>query len=331
MQLLSLRGNKLSGDIPTFIGNLSQLFELELDLNKFQGNIPPSIGNCQKLQYIDLSHNKLRGTIPIEVFNLSSLSILLNLSQNSLSGSLPREVGMLKNIGRLDVSGNHLSGNIPITIGECISLEYLLFQGNSFIGTIPSSLASLKGLRYLDLSRNRLSGLIPYVMQNISVLEHLNVSFNMLEGQVPTEGVFGNATQLDIFGNNKLCGGISKLHLPPCPNKGWKHANHHNFKLIAVIVSVVSFLLILSSIITIFWMRKSNKKSSFDSSPIDQLAKVSYQDLHRGTDGFSARNLIGSGSFGSVYRGVIASEDNVVAVKVLNLQKKAARKSFFVE
>ncbi|CAJ2646908.1 unnamed protein product [Trifolium pratense] len=244
MQLLSLRGNKLSGDIPTFIGNLSQLFELELDLNKFQGNIPPSIGNCQKLQYIDLSHNKLRGTIPIEVFNLSSLSILLNLSRNSLSGSLPREVGMLKNIGRLDVSGNHLSGNIPITIGECISLEYLLFQGNSFIGTIPSSLASLKGLRYLDLSRNRLSGLIPYVMQNISVLEHLNVSFNMLEGQVPTEGVFGNATQLDIFGNNKLCGGISKLHLPPCPNKGWKHANHHNFKLIAVIVSVPSNVLL---------------------------------------------------------------------------------------
>jgi hypothetical protein len=48
-------------------------------------------------------------------------------------------------------------------------------------------------------------------MQNISVLEHLNVSFNMLEGEVPTNGVFGNATQVEMIGNNKLCGGISLI------------------------------------------------------------------------------------------------------------------------
>jgi hypothetical protein len=204
-----------------------------------EGNIPSSIGNCQKLQYLNLSHNNLKGTIPLEIFNL--LSILLGLSHNSLSGSLPSEVGMLKNIGKLDVSENHLSGGIPITIGECISLEYLLLQGNSFNGTIPSTLASLKGLRYLGLSRNRLSGSIPYVMQNIRVLEHLNVSFNMLEGKVPTHGVFGNETQVAITGNNKLCGGISKLHLPPCPIMGRKLAKHHKLRLIAVILSVISF------------------------------------------------------------------------------------------
>ncbi|CAJ2646915.1 unnamed protein product [Trifolium pratense] len=153
----------------------------------------------------------------------------------------------------------------------------------------------------------------------------------MLEGEVPTDGIFGNATQVAIIGNNKLCGGISQLHLPPCLIKGRKHAKHHKFRLIAVIVGVVSFLLILSFIITIYWMRKRNLKRHFDSPTIDQLAKVSYQDLHRGTDGFSPRNLIGSGSFGSVYKGNLVSEDNVVAVKVLNLQKKGARKSFFIE
>jgi Leucine-rich repeat (LRR) protein len=161
---------------------------------------------------------------------------------------------MLKNIDFLDVSDNLLSGNIPVTIGECISLEYLLLQGNSFNGTIPSSLASLKGLRYLDLSRNQLYGPIPDVMQNISSLEYLNVSFNMLEGEVPTGGVFGNATRVAMIGNNKLCGGISQLHLPPCPIKGRKHTKNHNYKLIAVLVTVVSFLLILSFIITIYWM-----------------------------------------------------------------------------
>ncbi|RHN73596.1 putative protein kinase RLK-Pelle-LRR-XII-1 family [Medicago truncatula] len=331
MQRLHLEENKLSGDIPPFIGNLSQLYDLELDHNMFQGIIPPSLGNCQNLQYLDLSHNKLRGTIPVEVLNLFSLSILLNLSHNSLSGTLPREVSMLKNIEELDVSENHLSGDIPREIGECISLEYIHLQRNSFNGTIPSSLASLKGLRYLDLSRNQLSGSIPDGMQNISFLEYLNVSFNMLEGEVPTNGVFGNATQIEVIGNKKLCGGISHLHLPPCPIKGRKHAKQHKFRLIAVIVSVVSFILILSFIITIYMMRKRNQKRSFDSPTIDQLAKVSYQELHVGTDGFSDRNMIGSGSFGSVYRGNIVSEDNVVAVKVLNLHKKGAHKSFVVE
>ena len=78
-------------------------------------------------------------------------------------------------------------------------------------------------------------------------------------------------------------------------------------------------------------MRKRNQNRSFDSQTIDQLAKVSYQELHRGTDGFCDRNLIGSGCFGSVYIANLVSEDNVVAVKVLNLQKKGAHKSFVVE
>ncbi|KAK2373565.1 putative LRR receptor serine/threonine-protein kinase [Trifolium repens] len=331
IQVLRLLGNNLSGVIPSSIGNLSQLFGLGLDGNMFEGNIPPNIGNCQKLQYLTLSQNNLKGVIPLEIFNISSLSNILDLSQNSLSGSLPKEVGMLKNIDFLDVSENKLSADIPETIGECISLEYLYLDDNSFRGIIPSSLASLKGLQSLDLSRNQLSGAIPKNLQNITFLQYFNVSFNMLEGEVPTDGVFGNATQIAIIGNNKLCGGISQLHLPPCLIKGRKHTKHHKFRLIAVIVGVVSFLLILSFIITMYWMRKRNQKRSFDSPTIDQLAKVSYQDLHRGTDGFSTRNFIGSGSFGSVYKGNLVSEDNGVAIKVLNLQKKGARKSFFVE
>ncbi|XP_058777595.1 probable LRR receptor-like serine/threonine-protein kinase At3g47570 [Vicia villosa] len=330
IQLLSLAGNRLSGDIPVFIGNLSQLYQLELEENMLEGYIPPSIGNCQMLQYLTLSQNNLTGVIPSEIFSIPSLTNLLNLSLNSLSGSLPKEVGMLKNINDLDVSMNHLSGDIPETIGQCSSLENLRLQGNSFNGTIPSSLASLKGLRYLDLSSNQLYGAIPEVMQNISGLEYLNVSFNMLEGEVPTDGVFGNATQIALIGNIKLCGGISKLHLPPCPIKSEKHTKHHKLRLVAVIVSVVSFL-ILSFIITIYFMKKRNKKQPSDSPTTDHQAKVSYQELYQGTDGFSTKNLVGSGSFGSVYKGNLVSEDNVVAVKVLNLQKKGAHKSFIVE
>ncbi|OIV92920.1 hypothetical protein TanjilG_20582 [Lupinus angustifolius] len=332
IQLLDLNGNKLSGDIPASLGNLSQLFSLDLSQNMFQGNIPPTIGNCQKLQFLDLSQNNLVGSIPSEIFSISSLTNLLNLSQNLFSGNLSDEVGRLKNIEQLDISGNHLSGDIPGAIGECLSLDHLYLQGNSFSGIIPSSLDSLKGLQRLDLSRNNLSGSIPEGLQNITVLEYLNVSFNMLDGEVPTEGVFQNSSRFSITGNSKLCGGITKLKLPPCPAKGTKHEKHYNFKkLIAVLVCVVAFLLILSLSLTLCWMRKRNKKPFSDLPTIDQLVKVSYQNLHNGTDGFSAKNLIGSGNFGFVFKGTLESENKVVAIKVLNLQKKGAHKSFIAE
>ena len=53
--------------------------------------------------------------------------------------------------------------------------------------------------------------------------------------------------------------------------------------------------------------------------------------LHQATNGFSLNNLIGSGSFGSVYKGVLEQHERLVAIKVLNLQTKGAPKSFMAE
>ena len=41
--------------------------------------------------------------------------------------------------------------------------------------------------------------------------------------------------------------------------------------------------------------------------------------------------MIGSGRFGSDYKGVLNQEEMLVAVKVLNLQTKGATESFIVE
>ncbi|MED6142933.1 hypothetical protein PIB30_002223 [Stylosanthes scabra] len=320
MESLELSGNKFSGEIPAFIGNLSQMYFLNLADNMFEGSIPSSIANCQKLQHLDFYKNNLNGTIPSEIFSISSFTTLLDLSQNLFSGNLSDEVGKLKNLNYLTVSENNLVGNIPASIGECLSLEFLELQGNLFSGTIPSSLVSLKGLRGLDISRNHLSGSIPEGLQNIS-LDYLDISFNMLDGQVPTGGVFGNVSEFAMIGNNKLCGGVSELHLPPCPSK-----RHRNFRLIVVVFCVCAFLFFLSLFLTIYWMRKRSKKISSDGSPtINQLAKVSYQSLYNGTNGFSEENLIGSGSFGSVYKGTLELEGSVVIVAIKIIKGKSSR------
>ncbi|MCI05987.1 kinase-like protein, partial [Trifolium medium] len=106
------------------------------------------------------------------------------------------------------------------------------------------------------------------------------------------EGVFGNVRRLAVTGNNKLCGGIPGLHLQSCPIRGLKHAKHYKIKLIVVILSVISILLMMIIILTIYCMRKRNHKQYSDSPTTNPLAKVSYPDLHNGTDGFSPSNLL---------------------------------------
>ncbi|XP_021729736.1 probable LRR receptor-like serine/threonine-protein kinase At3g47570 [Chenopodium quinoa] len=47
------------------------------------------------------------------------------------------------------------------------------------------------------------------------------------------------------------------------------------------------------------------------------------------TDGFSSRNLLGSGTSGSVFKGIL--DGKTVAIKVLNLQQRGGSKSFMAE
>ncbi|KAK4594910.1 hypothetical protein RGQ29_018589 [Quercus rubra] len=330
MQGLYLTGNKLSGKIPSSIGNLTQLAVLNLAQNDLEGSIPLSIGACQNLQNLDVAENYLSGVIPQQVFQIFSLSLLLNLSHNSFSGKLPVEVGSLKNINSMDVSKNNFSGEIPTTIGNCLSLVYLGLQGNSFNGTIPSSMAFLKVLEYLDVSQNNLSGLIPKGLEKLLFLKYLNISFNNIEGEVPTGGVFKNVTAISVIGNNKLCGGIPQLQLTTCPVVTKSTKSFTSIVTITIICVVVCILLV-SSFLALYWRKGSKKKPSSIVSKMDLLPTVSYKMLHQATNGFSPDNLIGFGSFGSVYKGALDQEERFVAIKVLNLQNKDASKSFMAE
>ncbi|XP_042497627.1 probable LRR receptor-like serine/threonine-protein kinase At3g47570 [Macadamia integrifolia] len=188
------------------------------------------------------------------------------------------------------------------------------------------------GLQVLDLSINNLSGQIPKDLGKLPALRSLNLSFNNLEGEVPIEGIFGSASAISVNGNDKLCGGIVELQLPKCTIHGsMKREKSHAFKMVFEIAGVVIGLLLRSSFLTLYWMRKSRSKPS--STPLigDKLLKLSYRELFQATGGFSSTNFIGSGSFGSVYKGIIDQDETIVAVKVLNLQHPRVDKSFMTE
>ncbi|KAM7462659.1 hypothetical protein LguiA_030780 [Lonicera macranthoides] len=329
LQLFHLNKNRLCGQIPTSLGNLSFLSKLFLQDNKFEGTIPSRLGNCKNLIMLDLSQNNLSGRIPKELFSASAI-FELNLSQNHLVGPVPSQVSNLKNLVQLDASENRLSGEIPAELGRCSGLVNLYLRGNFFEGSIPPSFKSLRSVQKLDISSNNLSGIVPIFLVNFS-LEGLNLSFNNFEGELPTNGVFANLSVISVVGNNGLCGGISALQLPRCKTRTLKERGVSRFHIILISGGCLLLIASMVSLFIICWLKKKKLKQSSGSFPTESFLTVSYGDLLKATDGFSLTNLIGVGSFGSVYKGILDQEKKMVAVKVLNLQQQGASKSFMAE
>ncbi|XP_028770488.1 putative receptor-like protein kinase At3g47110 [Neltuma alba] len=331
---LYLNGNKFSGTIPSSLGNLTSLTRLFMEENNFEGGIPLSLGNCQKLLVLSLYNNNLNGTIPKSVIGISSLSVYLDVSNNVLTGPLPDEVGNLHNLAQLVLSNNKFSGVIPSSIGKCVSLERLHLQGNLFKGEIPQSLEGLRGLEDIDLSRNNLSGTIPKFLSKFKALKHLNLSYNDLDGEVPKAGIFINATSTSVYGNSKLCGGIPEFNLSTCTaRKASSSGKYLALKVLIPLACTLALVLLFSCFIAYFFVLKRTRRR-LEANAIttkDFNSEISYSELASCTGGFSQNNLIGSGSFGSVYKGTLASNGTYVAVKVLNLQQRGASRSFIDE
>ncbi|XP_006663536.1 receptor kinase-like protein Xa21 [Oryza brachyantha] len=334
LNTLSVPKNKISGLIPLAIGNLTELSSLELQGNAFSGEIPSTIANLTNLLTLNLARNNFTGSIPRSLFNIISLSKILDLSHNNLEGSIPQEIGHLINLVEFHAESNKLSGEIPPSLGECQLLQNFYLQNNFINGTIPSVLSQLKGLENLDLSNNKLSGQIPSLLGNISMLSYLNLSFNNFVGEVPIFGVFSNITTISIQGNDKLCGGIPTLHLPPC-SSGLREKRHKFLVIPIVVISLVAILVIFSLLYKYLSRRKKNKTQTPSTTSMEGHPLISFSQLARATEWFSTTNLLGSGTFGSVYKGKLVSQTDesaeYIAVKVLKLQTPGALKSFVAE
>ncbi|CAI0443954.1 unnamed protein product [Linum tenue] len=324
---LGVAFNSLAGEVPLQLCNLINLQLLSIPFNNLSGNFPSCFGNASSLQTISAAR---------KILNLPDLSRVLDLSRNRLSGRIPEEVGSLVNLGRLDLSNNVLSGSIPLSIGRCVRLENLNLMGNLFQGSIPSSLRTLKGLALLDLSRNNLSGKIPDFLQDFSSLLMLNLSYNHFQGALSMQGVFRNSTTTLIAGNKELCGGMPEFGLPKCLTERSKKGGLNT--IVKIIISTVSCFLGLTVLVSFLYycLLRKNIKDPEAPSPFTgyTLLGPTYHNLLQGTDGFSPANLLGVGSYGSVYKGLIAIDDAnkiFVAVKVLNLHHYRAFKSFVAE
>ncbi|KAH7512735.1 hypothetical protein FEM48_Zijuj12G0122000 [Ziziphus jujuba var. spinosa] len=129
--------------------------EVRIDGNRITGSIPSFIGNWTKLKRLRISD--LTGsavmTLP-DLKNVTKLKILI-LRNCSLSGSIPDYIGQNMNyLGTLDLSFNNLTGEIPVTLKDLgTGKQKHVFLTNNSLSKVDWSWIT-SGDRNWDLSYN---------------------------------------------------------------------------------------------------------------------------------------------------------------------------------
>jgi serine/threonine protein kinase len=93
-------------------------------------------------------------------------------------------------------------------------------------------------------------------------------------------------------------------------------------------IPIFGFLSLILLVYLLLPVKKMPRIYSSLNSIGDNFIKVSYNDLGQATSNFSESNLVGRGSYGTVYRGKLNESKMEMAVKVFNLQMGGAEKSF---
>ncbi|XP_042059245.1 receptor kinase-like protein Xa21 [Salvia splendens] len=322
LEALYLEINKLEGRIPSHLCHMTRLGDLYLSNNMLSGEVPSCLGEMTSLRRIFLDSNRFIRSLP----NLWKLIDLwsLNFSNNMLTGQIPPEIQNIKVLVDLDLSSNQFSGDIPSSLGEAESLETLSLAHNNLQGSIPPSLQNLRGLLSLNLSNNNLSGSIPSSLETLRYLKQFDVSRNRLEGEIPTGGCFSNMSASSFMQNSALCG-VSRFEVPPC--RGVRRGKQIKYVLVAVVFAAAAVA------IWFVLRRRGNRvnEHNHEMSVVLAWRRVSYRELLEATDGFSQVNLLGRGSFGSVFKGILPPDGLTVAVKVFNEELEKSFSSFEVE
>lgn len=161
-------------ELPSTIGDMKSLRNLNISNNSKLTIIPDSIRNLTELRNLSLSCNSLT-QIPDIFDNLPHLEYLY-LPYNSVS-QLPNSLQYLHNLVSLDLNFNALT-DIRI-ICNLTELRKLALYANN-LEIIPIEIGNLTKLRELHLSFNKIK-LLPWQIGNLRNLHKLMLQGNELE------------------------------------------------------------------------------------------------------------------------------------------------------
>ena len=222
---LDLGANRLNGEIPTELGDLSNLKLLYLSDNNLTGALPQSLTGISGLESFRF-HNNSGLCAPIDEAFQTWLHGIAEIYGSSCApeDSLEDREVLVQLYNALDGENWNNNANwlteLPIrqwhgVINDASGrVTRLLLESNGLAGEIPKELGSLSNLKRLELGNNDLTGEIPRELGNLSDLETLLLLGSTsrltggLSGGIPKE--LGTLSKLEALNLkfNQLAGEI---------------------------------------------------------------------------------------------------------------------------
>ncbi|XP_009798183.1 probable LRR receptor-like serine/threonine-protein kinase RFK1 isoform X1 [Nicotiana sylvestris] len=224
LSFISVLVNRLSGEIPKELGNITSLTYINLEGNQFSGIIPSELGKLINLKTLILSSNQLEGELPTSLSGLVNLTDF-RISDNNVSGPIPDFIQNWKQLAKLELHASGLEGPIPSGISllnmltdlrisdingpmqefpplnNMTGLVILVLRNCNLSGVIPGYIWQLKTIQTFDVSFNKLVGTIPDDISARTMLKFVFLSGNMLSGNVP-DSILKNGINVDLSYNN---------------------------------------------------------------------------------------------------------------------------------
>ncbi|KAG0565247.1 hypothetical protein KC19_8G176000 [Ceratodon purpureus] len=352
LQTLDLSRNKLDGEIAGSLLDVPPgLQKVNMSWNKFGGALQQNMFlNKKSLSQVDFSNNHFNGSLP----NFSPSVTLIDFSNNSFSGVLPNFT-QLQSIDFLNLSTNQLVGVINPTsvFNTTIGATKLDLSYNKFNGSLPN-LEFMTNLQILNLSYNNFDvGSFPLWTVNLTNLKSLSLNGNNINGSLDVSKLGSTLQQLDLKFNN-----ISNVHYnglvkgvktvirlqgnPYCvhsPNTDLKRCVceqdcmdteqdlNNNIKTIIITVVICGVLLaiIITISATLFWKTKreqqylllevQQKFLQYDVKP----TLFTFHELQVATKNFHSSMILGEGSFGVVYKGILSNGNHIAIKQLFNM------------
>ncbi|KAI5599778.1 hypothetical protein BDE02_02G217800 [Populus trichocarpa] len=263
---------------------------------------------------LELSDINLRSISPTfgDLLDLKTL----DLHNTSLAGEI-QNLGSLQHLEKLNLSFNQLT-SFGTELENLVSLQILDLQNNSLDGIVPDDLGELEDLHLLNLENNKLQGTLPQSLNRESLevrtSGNLCLSFSTLSCNDVSSNPSIETPQVTIFTKKK-------------PDK-----NTHMAIMLGAVGGTLLALIVIS-LSVLLYMRRERTEITYSERAVDMrnwnAARIfSYKEIKAATNNF--KEVIGRGSFGSVYLGKL-SDGKLVAVKVRFDKSQLGADSFINE